>query len=262
MPLLDKYETTGLSYFFDVWIIVFGLFYFASLALVLNYSTVHRMQPVTGIIYSLRYTSLEWVLSFLGPMRLLFGAAVMLMVIFRKQRGCISFWFAVLLAFFILDIFVLAGWGMFYSNCNKQGEVDNPCNDPLWCCYQPIYSVSGNACTNTVPCTPVVTTLSPNVDFLWMFYTNLGFVVLEAIVTFTVIYMWVYQTTKRTRHQQTDFKKLDEEKQEEEEEEEEVGEKVVLPQKNSESSIKSTIQRRLQQSIVIQHQPTKMTKPE
>lgn len=256
--LLDKYDTTGLSYFFDIWVIVYALFYLATLVLVINFSVTHTYfkNLPGGTLYTLRYNSLQWVVAFLGPMRLLFLISVIFLVVFRKIGGCTVFWFVLVVLFWMVDVFVLGGWGIAYANCNKQGAVDNPCNDLLWCCYEPIYSQPGNECLNTVPCTPVVTSLSPNVDFLWMFRTNLVFVILETIIALGIIYLWASQTGAPSRM----YKEQQQKEEEVSEDEQEPSPQKPMSKRIARAqNFKSLIQNA---SAVIHHQPSKMTKPE
>jgi hypothetical protein len=74
------------------------------------------------------------------------------------------------------------GLGRFYGVCNESGQVDNPCNDRRWCCLASIYGVATNQCPRSTPCTPPVTELHPDADFLWTFYTNVAFLVLDVLI--------------------------------------------------------------------------------
>lgn len=133
-----------------------------------------------GELFSLRGNSFQWTLSFLSTFKLLMVPMLCLGLMFRKSRRCSIGWMLVIVTLVFLDLVVILGLGRFYSNCNASGQVDNPCNNELWCCAPEIYSEAVNKCPrSTGPCSelPVLTVkqLYPNVDFLWLFFSNVVF---------------------------------------------------------------------------------------
>lgn len=157
----------------------------ANIVLVMNTSvpdTVFKTLP-GGTPYSLRYHSFQWAIFMLAAFKYLMSPFLSQMVLYRRSRGCSIFFFVFIFAIALIDFFVVMGLARFYSACNGNGQVDNPCNSLVWCCAQEIWSISTNGCHNTGPCGPDYPTtqseLGANVNFVWYFAVSVVFLAFD-----------------------------------------------------------------------------------
>jgi hypothetical protein len=164
---------------------VYGVGALAYLVLIQNAYPVEsyfRVIPHGSVAYSLRYASFQWTLTLLATFKLLAFPALCTSLLYRRNRACVAVWAIVLALVACTDLVTVLGLGRFYSACNESGQVDNPCNDRRWCCLASIYGVVTNQCPRSTPCTPPVTELRPDADFLWTFYANLAFLLLDILI--------------------------------------------------------------------------------
>jgi len=141
-----------------------------------------------GTYFSLRYTSLQWISLAFTSMRFVMFIFFCGAVIYRRDFGCSVFWFILLLALVIMDVFSFISLTKFYVSCHD-GPY-NICNDINYCCASEVYSVASNHCKNTGPC-PVgfptsIAQLRPNETFKWIYFTSLFYVLFEVL---TIVFL-------------------------------------------------------------------------
>lgn len=189
-------------YVIQIMLALYGLGYIATLVLIQNAIVPHTYFKANnnGVLYSLRYTSLYWYSLLFCAMRLFTFLVICQMLLYRKTTccgskgtGCSIFWMILLTGLTIVEVMNLTILGGYYSSCNGLGQVDNPCNDLLWCCAPEIYTQSGNLCSNTAACTPTIalTQLKPNVDFVWLFSTTVAFTGFDIFFLLLPIGLWL-----------------------------------------------------------------------
>lgn len=144
-----------------------------------------RVLPYGSVAFSLRYASFQWALTLLATFKLLMFPVMCTALLYRRKRECVTAWTVVVILLACVDLVTVIGLGRFYGACNESGQVDNPCNDRRWCCHASIYSVTSNLCPRSTPCTPPVTRLDPDADFLWAFYLSLLFALLDGALIFS-----------------------------------------------------------------------------
>lgn len=170
----------------QVCVTLYGMGAIAYLVLVQNahvVDTVFNTLP-GGTYYTWRYITFVWYALMLSCTKLLVYPLVNAAILFRSNRGCSIFWFTLLAALVLVDVVVMVGLGTQYGNCNLSGQPNNMCNDPRWCCALEIYSAPSNGCRNTFACTPPVplSALTPNVDFLWLFWVNFSLLIVDMLI--------------------------------------------------------------------------------
>jgi len=172
-------------YILQITIIIYGAGLIANIVLVMNTSvpnTAFKTLP-GGPIHSLRYSSFQWTIFMLAGFKYFMYPAVNQMILYRRSRGCSIFWYAVIFSLVLINFFVVLGLARFYSSCNGQGQIDNPCTSKVYCCAQEIWSVSTNNCINTQACTAgfpaTQADLRPNVDFIWYFSVSVAFLAFD-----------------------------------------------------------------------------------
>jgi hypothetical protein len=150
----------------------------------------HPSNP--GVLTSDRYTLEWWAYTVNSMVVVLFPMVVMMMIIYRKQYGCNVFWFLVFFLAFAAHTAGCVVLSVSYAQCNADGQANNQCNSKLWCCAPEIYSNPANDCANTLPCTPPVTLaeLTPDVDFVWFYWTNIYFALFHIVFAGLVISYW------------------------------------------------------------------------
>jgi hypothetical protein len=94
----------------------------------------------------------------------------------------------------LVDVVVIVGLSEPYGICNAPGAINNPCNDPRWCCVQRIYEEPTNGCLNNYACTPPVSAsdLRPNTDFLWLFWVNFSLLIVDALIALFFAVVFAY----------------------------------------------------------------------
>lgn len=195
-------EISPWYYVIQVMLAIYGLGYVATLVLIQNAIVPHTYFKANnnGVLYSLRYVSLYWYSLLFCAMRLFTFLVICQMLLYRKTNccgtkgtGCSIFWMILLAGLTVVEVINLTILGGYYSKCNGLGQVDNPCNDLLWCCANEIFTQSGNLCSNTAPCTPAVALeqLKPNIDFVWLFSTTVAFTGFDIFFLLLPIGLWL-----------------------------------------------------------------------
>jgi hypothetical protein len=134
----------------------------------------------------LQYTSLLWISYMLGTMRMLMYVVLSLAMLYRRSRGCGSFWYFLVALVTLADMISILGLSQQYSNCNLPGQPDNPCNDVNYCCVPAVSSNAASLCLFTGLCTGITNPVSlrPDPLFLWTFYTGIAFLVVDLFFLF------------------------------------------------------------------------------
>ncbi len=157
-----------------------------------------------GTYFSMRYTSFWWVCMFMAGFKLLMPVMGPLATLWRKNRGCSIMWIVFIFCLFAVGLFVFVGLSTFYGTCNRNGQVNNPCNSIDWCCVPEIYSNPENACpqgnypcecpaniVNVVDC-PVypqtIAGLAANSLFLWVYFVQLFFTIADGVLVAFYMY--------------------------------------------------------------------------
>jgi hypothetical protein len=213
----QQQRTSPWYYVIQIMLAIYGLGYVATLVLIQNAIVPHTYFKANnnGVLYSLRYVSLYWYSLVFCAMRLFTFLVICQMLLYRKITCCGSkgtccsvFWMMLLAGLTVVEIVNLTILGGYYGTCNGIGQVDNPCNDLLWCCASDIYMHSSNLCSNTAACNPVVTLaqLKPNIDFVWLFSTTVAFTGFDIFFLLLPIGLWMTKTT--TQEEEDDEQRL------------------------------------------------------
>lgn len=179
------YFKSGSPWFWALQVLInlYGLSLFAFWVLVSNATALdtyfHNWQG-PGQYYSLRYVSLYWYILMLACAKVFMFPSLASLITYRHSRGCSIGWFVFVCILAFINLFTFVGLLTYYVSANQSGEIDNPANSPEWCCLENIYSVDSNECPNNGPCTPVVTSVHAQTDFIWYFYVTLAYVLADA----------------------------------------------------------------------------------
>jgi len=192
---VDLYENDkGIRWFINIFrfLFVVGIFIYISVFIHnLRFKHTYFENPGNpGVLTSDRY-SFNWVITMLTVIiNVSLITFIFFMVIFRNNFGCGITWFILYILFFALLVFIIIAYGLQYSHCNGPNEVDNMCNDPKWCCVH--FTNPLNQCPNTIPCAPPITQsdLSPNQDFLALFWTLVVLGALYFIFILIILFYW------------------------------------------------------------------------
>lgn len=197
------YETRQVLFWF-VWI--FTLLYVVGVGLEAglfanNLSSVYTYFKNPGApgaaLTSFRYTFPDLAVRFLLLGHILFLVFFLSMVLFRTSFGCNVFWF-IMVGICILLVFLgLLGLAPSYVECNGQNQYGNLCNSNEWCCVEEIRLNPINSCPNVLPCVPpkAASDLTPNPDFLGLFWTNFVLMLMQfAVVIVIFVYWWTEPT--------------------------------------------------------------------
>lgn len=194
---LDYYNTDNAWYY--ILQIVHGIYFLAIIPyfiLILNAIGAPINWSVDlpgGVEESLRYSSVQWAVYMLSGFKILMVFILPLAVTWRRSRLFSLFFYGFILLLVLVDAFVFVGLVRLWGTCNDQGQRNNPCNDLLWGCAVEIYSNPSNK-VGAGPCIcpplpdpcPVFPTtigeLRPNADFLWYFFVNLIFMLLDGFI--------------------------------------------------------------------------------
>lgn len=186
MDYFDNKTSPGSYYFLQVFIHAYAISIFAYLVLVENISvtdTYLHGGGTPGEYFTLRYNSLQWYALMLATTKIFMVPFVCFMILYRKWYGCNILWFVLICTIVVIDGVVIMALGHSYSGCNQPGQLDNICNDNLYCCLPSINGDPSNGCPFSGVCPSKPTTaLSPNSDFLWLFYTNLVYMLADAAI--------------------------------------------------------------------------------
>lgn len=186
MVYRDYYASNSPWYYvLQITQIIYGCGLLANIVLVMNTNvpdTVFKTLP-GGTEYNLRYNSFQWTIFMLAGFKYLMHPILSQMILYRRSRGCSIFWFILIFAIALIDFFVVLGLARLYSDCNRSGQLDNPCNSLVWCCAKEIWTVSSNLCMNNGPCAAgfptTVAELGANVDFVWYFAVSVAFLAFD-----------------------------------------------------------------------------------
>ena len=175
------------TFFFVIGIIVYvGVF-------INNISFLHtyfKNPGMPGVLTSDRY-KFNWVITMLTiVVHVVILLSIYCMIIYRHDYGCNILWFGLIILFFGLLLFIIAAYSIQYSNCNHPTDPDNICNDLKWCCVN--FNNPANKCPNSIPCIPPITQsdLTPNLDFLNLFWYNVTIAGLYLLFILIIIFYW------------------------------------------------------------------------
>ncbi len=183
----------------------------AYVVLILNggvIDTFHDTLP-GGQYYTERYNTFVWFCLMLSCCKLFMYYFVSFITLFRRVKGCYIFWFTLIVILFMIDVIVIIGLGEIYSKCNQQGQYYNICNSPHWCCAAEVFAAVENRCHNTVVCaapldTLVESDLLPNGDFLWLFYSNFAYSIVDGLILLFFAMAWCRCPTFGLKYQRDD----------------------------------------------------------
>jgi len=213
----DTYNGTSVWYWvLHVMLVIYALGYLASLAISLNTVVPHTYFKANqnGVLYSDRYNSAYWLATFFSAFRLFVFLVLCSMILYRNTRccgrygGCTVFWIVLLVGLVLLELFNFTILTNFFVKCNGVDQVDNPCNDLLWCCVPSVFANPSNLCSNTIACAPLTGSgaptptsldqLKPNTDFIWMFSVSTVFMVFDAFFLLLPIGLWLVNSASST----------------------------------------------------------------
>lgn len=185
----------------QVFTIVYGLSILAYAVLILNTRSTDTYFPATlvNVYYTQRYVSVTWWALFFAASHMLMYPMVLLMITFRRSHGCSIFWFSLIFILTVMSSYTVIALARDYKLCNNPSgdQRDNLCNSKLWCCAPEVNANAANACPFgggvTCPDFPQITSvanLSPDTDFLWLFWPN--FVYLLADIAIVLFFLGIF----------------------------------------------------------------------
>lgn len=210
----DTYNGTSPWYWvLHVMLVIYALGYLASLAISLNTVVPHTYFKANqnGVLYSDRYNSAYWLATFFSAFRLFVFLVLCSMLLYRNTRccgqngGCTVFWIMLLMGLVLLELFNFTILTNAFVKCNGVDQVDNPCNDLMWCCVPEVYTNPTNLCSNTIACAPLtgdgvptptsLSQLKPNTDFIWMFSVTVCFMAFDVFFLLLPIGLWLVNSS-------------------------------------------------------------------
>jgi hypothetical protein len=173
--------------------ITYALSILAYAVLILNTRATDTYFPATLVnsYYTQRYVSVTWYALLFAAAHLLMYPIVMMMITFRRSHGCSVFWFSLIFILLVMSSYTVLTLARDYKSCNNPSgdQRDNLCNDKRWCCAPEVNSNTANACpfSGGVVCPDIpeissVNDLRPDLDFLWLFWTNFVYWVADTFI--------------------------------------------------------------------------------
>jgi len=139
------------------------------------------------VSYRMTFASIATQINIFGQIFII--PFIMMAVYFRDSYGCSIFWYIMFAICVFFCFLCMAALGQQYGSSNRQKSFGNLANDLQYCCAFP-----GDGCPNTFPCTDPPkqpNELSPNGDFLGLFWTNFIFFIFDLIfIGFLVYETW------------------------------------------------------------------------
>jgi hypothetical protein len=204
-------------YFFMVLQIIYLAAILANFVLIMNATVkhTHTYENNNGPLYSERYDSMYWFALMFSACRIFLFITLCSVLLYRKtscccggrnNRYCSNFWIFLLLCFVVIDVFVLATLGSFFSGCNVPGNANNPCNDLRYCHVPEVYNNPDSGCTYMTAWLPPVTQgeLRRDRDFIWMFSVSVAFVAFDCVFLMVPLGMWLNNTTTQAHKKNDD----------------------------------------------------------
>lgn len=210
MSQKDYYTVTSASYYLlIIGTLLYAACFIAFLVLIQNANVTNTVLAPNypwGEYVSLLYASAYWLALFLSCWRILLVPSIQFLILFRKTRWCSIMWLVIIFLITLIDLLVIVSLGKLYGACNGVGQQFNPCNDPNYCCASEIYSQPNSGCTNTIACPASfpssISGLYANVDFVWLFFTSLGFLVGDLI--FLIYFMSMFYVSPSVEDEEND----------------------------------------------------------
>jgi len=211
----DYYRYSNPWYFvIQFFLVVYALTTLAYIVLITLVNVEHTYFPGTAVnvLHSDRYTSLTWWAIFLASTHVLMVPFALMMITFRRSYGCSIFWFSLIFTLGVCDCYVFIVLGTDFQTCNNYDARGNICNDKAWCCAPQVNSVGSNACPITPGATcatrPItsLSELSPDIDFVWLFATNVAYLVADVLViVFFLVISFCAPSSFRSTNQKEDY---------------------------------------------------------
>jgi hypothetical protein len=141
---------------------------------------------------SKRGSFLDVMIRLIIIVHILFCGIVASMILYRKNFGCNIFWVILIALAILTSIMGLLAMSRDYANCNQQGEFGNLCNDYNWCNVNEIRINPDNKCPDPSPSASpaLLSSLSPNTDFLGLFWTHFVLLLMEISFLIVISYYW------------------------------------------------------------------------
>ncbi len=167
-----------------------------------------------GTYFSLRFHSLEWIGVSFTAIRVWLFPLFCFAVIWRRDFGCSVFWFIFFTICVLVDVFGFLTLSRLFASCNGLNQPYNICNDVNYCCAAEIWTVSANGCKNTGPCPSgfptVLSQMSSNPTFVWIWATSIPFVLLEVLaLTFIAVMNFALSSGRRRKSKQQQQQETD-----------------------------------------------------
>lgn len=220
----DIYTSRKTAYYvFMVMQVIYLCAILANFVLVMNATVkhTHLYENNNGSLYSERYSSMYWYALMFSGCRIFLFITLCSVLLYRKtscccgrpnNRYCSNFWIFFLMCWVVIDVFVLAVLGSFFSGCNVPGNANNPCNDLRYCQVPEVYNNPDSGCTYMTSWLPpaVMSQLRRDSDFLWLFSVSVAFVAFDCVFLMVPLGMWLNNTTTAV-HKKNDDDIYDEE---------------------------------------------------
>jgi hypothetical protein len=196
----------------QVFMILYGLSILAYGVLILNTRVTDTFFPGTQLneYYTQRYVSVEWYALLFAAAHMLMYPMVMMMITYRASHGCSVFWMILISLLCVMSFYSVITLGRDYASCNNPSgdQRDNLCNDKLWCCVPEVNKNAANACpfVSVTGCAdfPNITSvrnLNPDIDFLWLFWTNFVYLIADALIVAFFVGMFCVAPFSQKRKQ-------------------------------------------------------------
>jgi hypothetical protein len=177
-------------YVIQFYLVVYALTTLAYIVLIMLTGVEHTYFPGTllNVLHSDRYTSTTYWAIFLASTHVLMVPFALMMITYRRSYGCSIFWFSLIFMLGVCDFYVFIVLGKDYQTCNNYDARGNICNDKAWCCAPQVNALGSNACPispgGTCASHPIasLSELSPDIDFVWLFATNVAYLAADILV--------------------------------------------------------------------------------
>jgi len=211
------WKSTGVYWSFWGITLVYTILLFALWTTTMNVQVPHTYflnAGSPGLLFSLRYTSLQWTAFMLMGTRIFLIAALLTMVAFRDDYRCNTFWYVIAIVIFLIQLFSFSALSHFYVTCNRDGDRWNPCNDEFYCCEPTRNANPDNFCNNPVPCSAPVPPgfsaqdLRPRKWFIDIYWVNFALFLLDIAWLVWLGILWFTRADFYT-FQENDKEKVD-----------------------------------------------------
>lgn len=197
LPLHPWYDKSKLLFYF-VWIflILYAVGFLVLFAYIQNNSLPYDWFRNSGMpgatLSTTRGSFLDVTIRLMCIAHVLLCGVIASMIMFRKDFGYNVIWIICISLAIIVTLLSIFTLTQQYIVCNQDNQYGNMCNSLNYCNVNEIRANPLNGCSDTAPSpSPVLwSSLSPRVDFLGLYWTNVVLFALQCIYLSVISYYW------------------------------------------------------------------------